>query len=56
MQNTVRWGSDRLDGTVVTRFLEAHGQTKVSGGCQRETTHEICCLAAELEYFGIRHL
>ena len=26
------------------------GQTKVSGDCQRETTHEICCLAAE--WFG----
>jgi hypothetical protein len=24
------------------------GQTKVSGDRQRETTHEICCLAAEL--------
>ena len=24
------------------------GQTKVSGDCQKETTHEICCLAAEL--------
>ena len=24
------------------------GQTKVSGDSQRETTHEICCLAAEL--------
>ena len=24
------------------------GQTKVSGDHQRETTHEICCLAAEL--------
>ena len=30
-----------LDGAVV-------GQTKVSGGRQMETTHEICCLAAEL--------
>ena len=24
------------------------GQTKVSGDRQRETTHEICCLAAEI--------
>ena len=27
------------------------GQTKVSGDRQRETTHEICCLAAELHQF-----
>ena len=29
------------------------GQTKVSGDRQRETTHEICCLAAELIGFLI---
>ena len=28
------------------------GQTKVSGDRQRETTHEICCLAAELVRAG----
>ena len=28
------------------------GQTKVSGDRQRETTHEICCLAAELHNFS----
>ena len=28
------------------------GQTKVSGNHQRETTCEICCLAAELLTFG----
>ena len=36
--------------------LEIPGQTKVSGDCQREPTHEICCLAAELkmnEYVSI---
>ena len=27
--------------------LGTPGQTKVSGDRQRETTHEICCLAAE---------
>ena len=26
------------------------GQTKVSGDCQRDTTHEICCLAAECPF------
>ena len=29
-------------------FFGIPGQTKVSGDRQRETTHEICCLAAEL--------
>ena len=48
IQNTVRWRSDRLDGAVVARCLGTPGQTKVSGDRQRETTHEICCLAAEL--------
>ena len=47
MQNTVRWRSDWLDGAVVASCLETPGQTKVSGDRQRETTHEICCLAAE---------
>ena len=36
-----------LDGAVVTCYLGTSGQTKVSGDRQRETTHEICCLAAE---------
>ena len=35
-------------GAVVARCLGTPGQTKVSGDRQRETTHEICCLAAEL--------
>ena len=48
IQNTVRWRSDWLDGDVVAPCLGAPGQTKVSGDRQRETTHEICCLAAEL--------
>ena len=47
IQNTVRWRSDRLDGAVVQHCLGTPGQTKVSGDRQRETTHEICCLAAE---------
>ena len=47
MQNTVRWRSDRLDGAVVTHCLGTPGQTKVGGDRQSETTHEICCLAAE---------
>ena len=47
MQNTVRWRSDRLDGAVVGSFWEPLGQTKVMQIRQRETTHEICCLAAE---------
>ena len=42
-----RWRSDRLDGAVVTCCLGTPGQTKVSRDCQREATHEICCLAAE---------
>ena len=46
MQNTVRWRSDRLDGTVVALGLGTPDQTTVSGDRQRDTTHEICCLAA----------
>jgi hypothetical protein len=48
IQNIVRWRSDQLDGAVGARCLGTPGQTKVSGDLQRETTHEICCLAAEL--------
>ena len=36
-----------VDGAVVGSFLEPLGQTKVMRSRQRETTHEICCLAAE---------
>ena len=43
IQNNVRWRSNWLDGTVGARSLG----TKVNGDCQRETTHGICCLAAE---------
>jgi hypothetical protein len=32
------------------------GQTKVSGDRQRETTHEICCLAAEFTYSRLCNL
>jgi hypothetical protein len=36
------------DGIPITvRWRSNQSQTKVSGDCQRETTHEICCLAAE---------
>ena len=38
------------DGAQISpyhRSFGTPGQTKVSGDCQRETTHEICCLAAE---------
>ena len=47
IQNTIRWRSDWLDGAVVVHCLGIPGQTKVSGDCQRETSHEICCLAAQ---------
>ena len=46
----VRWRSDWLDGAVVAHSLENPSQTKVSCDHQRETTHEICCLAAEFPY------
>ena len=39
------------DGAPISPYqqsFETPGQTKVSGDRQRETTHEICCLAAEL--------
>ena len=38
-----RWHSNRLDGAG--SFWELLGQTKVMEIRQRETTHEICCLA-----------
>ena len=44
----VSWRSDQLDGAVVGLCVRTPGQTKVSVDRQRETTHEICCLAAEL--------
>ena len=47
MQSTVRWHSDWLNCAVVKRFWEHLGQTKVMQIRQRETTHEICCLAAQ---------
>ena len=47
MQNTIRWRSNRLDGSVVARCLGTPGQSKVSGNRLRETTHEICCLAVK---------
>ena len=39
------WRSDWLDGA--RSFREPLGQTKVMQIRQRETTHEICCLAAQ---------
>ena len=56
MQNTVRWRCDTLDDTVVLRCLGTPGQTKVNGDSQRETTHEICCLAAEYRKLVESHL
>ena len=50
MQNTFRRLSDPLDGPVVSNCLGTPGQTKVCGDCQRETSHDICCLAAELSH------
>ena len=47
MQNTVRWRSDQLDGTVVGSILEPLGQMKVMQIRQGETNHEICFLAAQ---------
>ena len=47
MQNTVGWHYDRLDDAEVRSFWEPLGQTKVMQIRQRETSHEICCLAAE---------
>ena len=49
--NTIRWRCDRLDDTVVLRCLGTPGQTKVNGDRQRETPHEICCLAAEKNHY-----
>ena len=39
------------DGAPISPYQQSFGtpgQTKVSGDQQRETTHDICCLAAEL--------
>ena len=46
MQNTVRWRSDQSQPAI----FGIPGQTKLSGDRQRGTTHEICYLAAELEF------
>ena len=40
--------SDGAPISPIQRSFGTPGQTKVSGDHQRETTHEICCLAAEL--------
>ena len=52
VQNTIRWRSDHrqmaLRSVPTSHILEPLGQTEVSVDRQRETTHEICCLAAEL--------
>ena len=45
VQITVRWR-----GALISPYQQSFGtpgQTKVSGDHQRETTHEICSLAAE---------
>ena len=55
MDANCRWRSDRLDGAV--SFREFLGQTKVMQIRQGETlnhqgakTHEVCCLAAQLNF------
>ena len=45
VQSIVRWRSDQ--SLPVIFWNPGPGQTKVSGDHQRETTHEVCCLAAE---------
>ena len=35
------------DGAPISPYQQSFGQTKVSGDCQREITHDFCCLAAE---------
>ena len=35
---------------VDTKYCQMVFQSKVSGDCQRETTHEVCCLAVELKH------
>ena len=61
MDAKCRWRSDRLDGTV--SFKELFGQTKVMQIHQGETlnhqgaiTHEVCCLAAQLQMFVIHDI
>ena len=54
IQNTADGVSNQLYGAVVMRCLGTPSQTKVSGDRQRETTHEISCLAADCsKYSGI---
>ena len=36
-----------LQSVPSSDLLETPGQTKVSGDCQRETTHEICCYTSQ---------
>ena len=52
IQSTVRWRSDHrqmaLRSVPTSNLCGTPGQTKVSGDRQRETTHEVCCLAAKL--------
>jgi hypothetical protein len=43
--------SDGTPNSLYQQSFGTPGQTKVSGDQQRETTHEICCLPAELSYF-----
>ena len=47
MQNAYGVLIDYTDGAG--KFMEPIGQTKVMQIRQRETTHEICCFAAEYE-------
>ena len=53
MQKIVRWRSDWLDGAVVGSFLGTPWSNKGMQIRQRETTHEICCLAAQFHNFKV---
>ena len=47
---TFRSLSDGAPISPIQQSFETPSQTKVCGDCQRETSHDICCLAAELSH------
>ena len=53
-QMALRSPSDGAPISPYQRSFGTPGQTKVSGDRQRETTHEVCCSAAEFQaaYYG----
>ena len=55
LQSTVKWRFDHhqmaLRSVANKKSFGTPGQTKVSGDQQRETTHEVCCLAAEFKKY-----